>query len=158
MSTELLESRTGLRRKRGFKPPLLARLRFPAATSGPSERRAAGLEDLGQLRFAQFSRRNGENHLDEFLLAERRLPAIHKQEYDCCVCADPLVTVDKRVILADVKKVRRSHGRNGGVQEFTAEGGLRRGYGRFEYSYIAKSRRSAVSFDLLLMHFQDFIQ
>ena len=75
-----------------------------------------------------------------------------------CVCADSLVTVDERVVLAEMKEVRRSHGRNGGVQEFPAEGGLGRGYGRFESSNIAKSRRSAVSFDLLLMHFQDFIE
>jgi len=44
------------------------------------------------------------------------------------------------------------------VEELAAEGGLGRRYGRFQSGNIAKSRRSAISFDLLLMHFQDFIK
>jgi hypothetical protein len=44
------------------------------------------------------------------------------------------------------------------VQEFTTKGGLGRGYGRFESGNIAKSMGPAISLDLLLVHFQDFIQ
>lgn len=44
------------------------------------------------------------------------------------------------------------------MQELTAEGCLRCSYGRFECTGVAESGLSAVSFDLLLMDFQHFIQ
>jgi hypothetical protein len=44
------------------------------------------------------------------------------------------------------------------VQEFTAEGRLGRGYGRFKSGSVAESRRSAVSLDLLLVNLQNLIQ
>jgi hypothetical protein len=48
--------------------------------------------------------------------------------------------------------------RNGRVQEFAAERGLGRGYGRFKSGSVAESRRSAVSLDLLLVNLQNLIQ
>ena len=64
----------------------------------------------------------------------------------------------KRVVLAEMEKVRRRHCRNRWVQKLPTECRLRRGNSRFQPGGVAESGRPAVAFDLLFMDFQDFIQ
>lgn len=61
------------------------------------------------------------------------------------------------MILAKMEEIGGRHCWNGAVQECAAESSLRRGDGRLESAGIAKSRRSAVSFNLLFVNFQYFI-
>src|ERR1035441_4449103 len=121
-------------------------------------RPATGFEDLGQRPLVQSPRSHGQNQVNEFLLVESWLPLVDQQECDGSVCADSFVAVEERVVLAEMKEVRCRHGRNGGVQEFTAECCLGRGCGRLESAAVAESRSPAVALNLLLVDLQNFVQ
>ena len=66
------------------------------------------LEDLDQLRFTQYSRSNRQNHVHQFILPEIRFPAVHQQERNSRVRAHSFVAVEERVVLAEMKQVRRA--------------------------------------------------
>ncbi len=72
---------------------------------------------------------DGENQCDQLFLVEYGLPADQQEECDRRVGPHSFVSVDKWVILAEMKKVRRCHRRNGGVQDSPAECRLGRGHG-----------------------------
>ncbi len=74
------------------------------------------------------------------------------------MCNGPRIAIDERVILTEMKEVRGGHRGNRSVQEFTAKCCLWRGHRSFKPCGIAKSMGAAIALNLLLMHFEDFIQ
>jgi hypothetical protein len=57
-----------------------------------------------------------------------------------------------------MKQVGSRHRGHGSMQELAAERRLRRGYSGFERGGVANAGRAAISFDLLFMDFENFIQ
>jgi hypothetical protein len=61
-------------------------------------------KDLQQLRLAKFPGSNGQNQVYKFLPVEGWFPFIEKQERDRRVRPNSLLAVNKRVVLAEVKR------------------------------------------------------
>src|ERR1022692_4225867 len=108
-------------------------------------RTAACLEDVDQFRLPNCAGRDRENQIGEFVFIKRWLPVIHQQERNRRIGAGPLVAIDKRVILAEMKQVGSRHRGHGSMQELATERRLWSGYRRFERGSVADARRATVS-------------
>src|ERR1039457_5816960 len=121
-------------------------------------RTAACLEDVDQFRLPNCAGRDREGQIGEFVFIKRWLPVIHQQERNRRVGSGPLVAIDKRAVLAEMKQVGSRHRGHGSMQELSVERRLRCGNRRFEGSSVANARRTTISFDLLFMDFENFVQ
>ena len=93
-------------------------------------------EKRSQCGFVHHAGCHREHKIGEFVRLEIWFPIVHQKERNCRIGTHSLVAVDKGVVLAKVKQVGCRHGRDGRVEVFTTEGGLRSCKGRLQPSGI----------------------
>ena len=101
---------------------------------------------------------NSEDNINQLRFAEIDVPVVQQQECDCRVRSSPLVSVDERVVAAEVEEVSRRHCWYGLVQVTAFERRRWNCDSGFQGAGIAEAVRSTIEGDLLSVYLDYLIQ